>query len=159
MPKSVFLRLVESVERSGFSFMLHEHTPLRTVEDAEQTMLFEVARIVKTVAFRNRNDGFVLAALRGIGRVDYARLAALVSVKRRDLAPISPDEVLELLGVEPGCVSPLPLRSNVAVLIDEDVLTIYPTIYCGIGRPDRTLEMTAVDLVRITGGRIGKFSR
>ena len=52
------------------------------------------------------------------------------------------------------------LQNNAAaVLIDDDVLTIQPTIYCGIGRPDRTLEIAAADLVRITGGRIGGFSR
>lgn len=158
MAGSGFDRLVEIVERSGLPFGLHEHMPARTMEDATQHLSFDVARIVKTVAFRNRNGGLVLAALRGTGRVDYSRLAALVGVNRRDLAPLSPEEVRELLGVEPGSVSPLPLR-ECAVFIDDDVLTIQPTIYCGIGRPDRTLEITAADLVRLTGGRIGGFSR
>ena len=129
------------------------------MEDATQNLSFDVARIVKTVAFRIRSGGLVLAALRGTGRVDYPRLAALIGVNRRDLAPLSPEEVLELLGVEPGCVSPLLILGDAAVLINDDVLTIQPTIYCGIGRPDRTLEIAAVDLVRLTSGRIGGFSR
>jgi Cys-tRNA(Pro)/Cys-tRNA(Cys) deacylase len=86
-------------------------------------------------------------------------LAALVGVNRRDLAPLSPDEVREFLGVEPGSVSPLSLLGDAVVLIDDDVLTILPTIYCGIGRPDRTLEIAAADLVRLTGGPTGGFSR
>ena len=80
-------------------------------------------------------------------------------VNRRDLASLSPEEVRELLGGEPGSVSPLPLWEDIAVLIDDDVITILPTIYCGIGRPDRTLEMAPDDLVRLTGGRVGGFSR
>ncbi|MFA7061080.1 MAG: YbaK/EbsC family protein, partial [Pedobacter sp.] len=67
--------------------------------------------------------------------------------------------VREFLGVEPGSVSPVPQRDDVAVFIDDDVLTILPTIYCGIGRSDRTMEMTPDDLVKLTSGQIGGFSR
>ncbi|HEY6874140.1 MAG TPA: YbaK/EbsC family protein, partial [Geobacteraceae bacterium] len=154
-----FRRLMEIVERSGVPFSLHEHRATRTVEEAEQNLSFEVARIVKTVAFRTRSGGIVLAAVRGIRRVDYARLAPLVGVNRRDLAALSPEEVREELGVEPGSVSPLPLRDDALVLIDEDVLTILPTLYCGIGRSDRTLEIAPDALVRLTHGRVGGFSR
>lgn len=156
---TVFRTLAEIVERSGLPFVLHAHAATRTVEDAEQNLSFEVARIVKTVAFRTRNGGLVLAALRGTRKVDYPRLAALVGVNRRDLAPLSPEEVRELLGGEPGSVSPLPLRDDAEVLIDDNVLAIQPTVYCGIGRPDRTLEITPDVLIRLTGGKIGGFSR
>lgn len=158
MVGSGFDRLMEIVERSGLPSVLHEHMPAWTMEDATQHLSFDVARIVKTVAFRIRNGGLVLAALCGTGRVDYSRLAALVGVNRRDLAPLSPEEVRERLGVEPGSVSPLPLR-ECAVFIDDDVLRIQPTIYCGIGRPDRTLEIAALDLVALSGGSTGSFSR
>lgn len=120
---------------------------------------FDLARIVKSVAFCTRNNGLVLAALRGTSRVDYPRLAALVGVNRRDLFLLSPEEVQKHLGVEPGSISPLSLPGEVLVLIDDDVPAILSTIYCGIGRPDRTLEITAADLVRLTGGRTGGFSR
>jgi Cys-tRNA(Pro)/Cys-tRNA(Cys) deacylase len=159
MPGTAFHRLLEIVERSGFPFILHEHAPWQTVEDASQNLLFEVARIVKTIAFRTRNGGLVLAALRATRRVDYPRLAAIVGVNRRDLASLSPNEVRELLGVEPGSVSPISLVENAAVFIDDDVSSIQPTIYCGIGRPDRTLEVTPDDLVRLTRGRFCGFSR
>ncbi|KAF0220735.1 MAG: YbaK/prolyl-tRNA synthetase associated domain-containing [Geobacteraceae bacterium] len=154
-----FRRFVEIIEQSGVQFLLHEHQATRTMEDAAQNLSFDVARIVKTVAFRTRSGGIVLAAVRGIRRVDYARLAALVGVNRRDLAALAPDEVQEHLGVEPGSVSPLPLRDDAVVVIDDDVLTILPTLYCGIGRSDRTLEIAPADLVRLTNGRVGGFSR
>src|SRR6266567_2730545 len=127
---TAFQRLAEIVERSGVTFVLHAHAATRTMEEATQNLSFDVARIVKTIAFRTRNGGLVLAALRGTGRVDYPRLASLVGVNRRDLAPLSPEEVRELLGVEPGSVSPLPLREGASVFIDDDVLSILPTIYC-----------------------------
>lgn len=159
MENNQFDYLLEIIERSGVPFILHEHTPARTMEDAEQNLSFAIARIVKTVVFRTRDGGLVLAALRGTGRVEYPRLAALVGVNRRDLSPLSPEEVKELLGVEPGSVSPVMQQEDATVFIDDDVLTIQPTIFCGIGRPDRTLEIAAADLVRLSGGRICGFSR
>lgn len=159
MPDSAFDRLVRRVEQSGVRFVLHEHTATRTVADAEQQLSFDVKRIVKTVAFGTRSGALVLAALRGTARVDYPRFAALAGVNRRDLSPLAPSEVRNLLEVEPGSVSPLPLREDAAVFIDADVLQILPTVYCGIGRPDRTLEMAPDDLVRVSGGRVGGFSK
>jgi Cys-tRNA(Pro)/Cys-tRNA(Cys) deacylase len=155
----MFYRLQEIVCRSGLPHVIHEHQATRTIDDAARNLSFDVGRIVKTIAFRTRDGRLVLAALRGTRRVNYALLAPLVGVNRRDLSPLSPDEVLALMGVEPGSVSPLMPLEEAELLIDEDVLSIIPTIYCGFGRPERTLEMAASDLVRLTGGRVASFSR
>ncbi len=83
---NAFRRLTKIVERSGVTFVLHAHAATRTMEDATQNLPFDVTRIVKTVAFRTRNGGLVLAALRGTGRVDsgaWQRLAALATGRCR----------------------------------------------------------------------------
>jgi Cys-tRNA(Pro)/Cys-tRNA(Cys) deacylase len=155
----VFERLARLVEQSGLAHVVHAHRATRTVDEARANLDFEPERIVKTVAFGLRNGEVVLAALRGTRRVDYARLAALCGVNRRDLRPLSPEEVLARLGVEPGSVSPLLGRAGARVLLDADALGIRPTVYCGLGRPDRTLEMTPDDLLRLCAGASGEFSR
>jgi Cys-tRNA(Pro)/Cys-tRNA(Cys) deacylase len=151
--------LEEILTKSSVPFVIHAHKAMRTVEDMARNPLFDLTRIVKTVAFRTRNNGIVLAAVRGNRRVDYPRLAALLGINRRDLSPLSPEEVREFLGVEPGSVSPVSASKDAVVLIDEEALTIRPTLYCGIGRSDRTLEIAPGDLVQISGGRTGRFSR
>ena len=154
------------VRASGLPFTLHEHAATRTMDEARDNLDFDVARIVKTIAFARRDGTLVLAALRGTRRVDYARLAGLCGANRRDLAALSPAEVLERVGVEPGGVSPLHGHPALALgglgallLIDEDALGITPTLYCGTGRPDRTLELAPADLLALSGGRCGAFSR
>jgi len=156
---------LDLVRESGLPFALHEHTPTRTIADAQQNLDFDVTRIVKTVAFATRDGRLVLAALRGTLRVDYAKLAALAGVNRKDLAPLSPVAVLERLGVAPGGVSPLHNQGHglvpgeVLLFVDTDVLGITPTVYCGAGSPDRTLELAPADLLTLCGGRTGTFSR
>ncbi len=150
--------LVETVMKSGVRFVLHEHKPTHTVEDA-RGLPFDVTRIVKTVAFRAAGARIVLVAVRGSHRVDYAKLAGIVGAHRRELTSLSREEVRDRLGVEPGSVSPVPLRPDAVVLIDQQVLTVLPTLYCGIGRCDRTLEIAPADLVLVTRGRVAAFSR
>ena len=41
----------------------------------------------------------------------------------------------------------------------QEILAISPTLYCGSGRPDRTLEMTPDDLAHFTGARFASFSK
>lgn len=156
---TAYQSIVEILAESGVPYRIHEHEPTRTVDDAERNLAFDVSRIVKTVAFQTRNGDVILSVLRGLLRVDYASLARLVGVSRRDLAALSPEQVREKIGVDPGSVSPLSLRAEALVLIDNDVLEIHPTIYCGVGRPDRTLEVTPDVLLRVCGGRVGSFSR
>ncbi len=68
--------------------------------------------------------------------MDRARLAALAGVKRRDISSLSPARVRLITGVEPGNVSPLMPLEGAGLFIDQDVLAITPTLYCGSGQPD-----------------------
>jgi len=157
--KDIFPDLLAIVKKSGIPFTIHVHLATRTVDEAKQNLSFNIERLVKTVAFRTRSNKIVLAALRGTKRVDYARLAKLLSINRRDLAALSPAEVRQLLKVEPGSVSPVIRSADITVLVDDDILTILPTLYCGIGRADRTLEIEPAGLIELTGGKVGHFSR
>jgi len=166
-----FAAMLALVAADGAAFTVHEHPPTRTMDEARENLRFDLARIVKTIAFATRAGRLVLAALRGTRRVDYARLAALAGVNRKDIAALSPAEVLARLGVAPGSVSPLLPAAmgmdkgmdkgmeGVLTLLDDDALTIAPTAYCGLGRPDRTLEMTPQELARLAGAATGAFSR
>lgn len=153
--QAVFLRLSDAMRHSGRAHVIHAHAPVRTMAEADTAQLFDVSRIVKTIAFALRGGGLVLAALRGTRRVAYPALAALVGVGRRDIAALSPDEVIERLGVAPGSVSPLLAGGEVRLCLDADVLTIAPTLYCGFGRPDRTLEIAPGDLAEMMEGAVG----
>jgi Cys-tRNA(Pro)/Cys-tRNA(Cys) deacylase len=157
--EKIFNRLQDILCKGRVKFVVHEHEATRTIEEAERNLSFAVERIVKTVAFRTRVGGIVLAALRGSRRVDYARLAVLIGVNRRDIAPLSPLEVKQFTGVEPGSVSPLMPVEDALLIIDYDVFSIFPTLYCGSGRPDRTLELAPDDLAQLTGARFASLSK
>jgi Cys-tRNA(Pro)/Cys-tRNA(Cys) deacylase len=145
--------IVTFLTTRGVHHIIHEHIPSYTVADAEEHLLFPLERLLKTVAFRVRARGYVLAAVRGPDRIDYRKLAAACGVKRTDVVRLTPEEVTEVFGVEVGSVSPIALQEGVQVFFDTQV-SMHETVFCGVGRPDRTLEIHLMDLVQITRGQI-----
>lgn len=145
--------IVRLLTASSVPFTIHEHTPSYTVADAEAYLYFPLERLLKTIAFRIRSGDYILAAVRGLDRIDYRKLAAASGTKRTDVFRLTPEEVAKVFNVEIGSVSPILLQDGVRILFDTQVPT-QETVFCGIGRPDRTLEIQLADLVKITQGQI-----
>ena len=145
--------ILQLLTAGNVPFTIHEHIPSYTFADAEAHLDFPLERLLKTIAFRIRSGGLILAAVRGPDRIDYRKLAAACETKRTEIFRLTPEEVVRTFNVEVGSVSPLLLREGVRLFFDTKVST-HETVYCGIGRPDRTLEIQLADLVNITQGKI-----
>src|SRR5262245_40565509 len=98
--------LMQRLATSGVAYHLHEHAPSVTVVDAETNLDFPIAQLLKTLAFRVKHGGWVLAALCGHTQVDYKKLAAACGVSRDKLMRLTPAEVRQDLGFELGGVCP-----------------------------------------------------
>ncbi len=145
--------IVALLAAHGIPFTIHEHAPSYTVADAKERLLFPLERLLKTIAFKIKAGGYVLAAVRGPDRIDYRKLASACRTKRAEVVRLTPEEVIEVFEVEVGSVSPIAMQEGVQVFFDTRVPTD-ETVFCGIGRPDRTLEIRLMDLVQITQGQI-----
>lgn len=151
-------RIINRLTTGGVAFTIHEHTPAYSVHEAEDTLPFPPERFLKTIAFRHKHSAtIILAALRGRDRVDYRKLAGLVNLKRSDIVAFSPDEVTTLLGVDAGTIGPIPPVSEVIVVIDKNV-DQQETLFCGVGRADRTLEIRLDELLQVSGARVADIA-
>lgn len=153
MNYEIFEAIVRLLTGRGVPFTIHEHIPSHTVADAEERLSFPIERLLKTIAFKIKAGGYILAAVRGPDRIDYRKLAAATGTKQTEVARLTPEEVTAVFGVEVGSVSPILLRDGVEIFFDTQVSTT-ETVFCGIGRPDRTLEIYLTDLLQVTGGRV-----
>jgi len=144
--------IVQLLTASNLPFTIHEHIPSYTFADAEAYLDFPLERLLKTIAFRIKSGGYILAAVRGPDRIDYRKLAAACGTKRTEIFRLTPEEVAHTFNVEVGSVSPILLQDGVRILFDIKVPT-RETVFCGIGRPDRTLEIQLADLIQITQGQ------
>jgi Cys-tRNA(Pro)/Cys-tRNA(Cys) deacylase len=146
------------LDGSGFPYRLHDHPPVRTIEDARKSVPHLTRNLLKTVAFRIKDAGWVLAAVNGGRRIDYRKLGAAVGVSRRAIRSASPDQVASALGFQIGGVGPFPVIPAASVIFDA-ALDGKGGVFCGSGRNTRTIEIELPALITLTGARVCLISR
>jgi Cys-tRNA(Pro)/Cys-tRNA(Cys) deacylase len=157
-PNAMFDAILERLHAYGAAYTIHEHAPSITIQDADETLWFPAERLLKTIAFRVKKRGWVLVGVCGYSQVDYKKLAAALDVSRDKLMRLTPAEVEGELGYQLGGVAPFAPNEETRVLLDVGALA-WPTIYCGVGRNDRTLEIAPLTLAQAAGAQVSILLR
>lgn len=145
--------LLAQLDAWGLGYRLHEHVPLRTVEDAkgvenEIMVPGESALRVKNLYLRDRKKRNYLVTLEQDRDIDLKALGAELGAKNLSFG--SAERLLENLGIRPGAVSPLAMingvGNNVRFVMDEaakeaEVIFMHPLVN------DRTVVMTREDML------------
>jgi prolyl-tRNA editing enzyme YbaK/EbsC (Cys-tRNA(Pro) deacylase) len=120
-----------------------------TVAEAAASVGCREAEIAKSIVFR-AGDTPVLVVASGVNRIDRTKVGAVLEskVERAD-----PAWVQSITGFAVGGVAPVGHLAPAFVLIDQDLLTLDP-IWAAAGSPLHAFRTTALELVRLTGGRI-----
>ena len=147
-----YQRILNLLRQAKIEFTLHEHEAVRTIDDAHDRAAHLVDRLIKTIVFKVKDNGWVLAGVPAHGRIDYRKLAAALGVNRRQLRSVSPEEVAQELGFQIGGVGPIPVQADVRVIFDASFLSI-EFVRCGSGKNTETLELRFSDLLRVTSGQ------
>ena len=112
-----------------------EHPPLRTVEDAHVHWDKLVGAQVKNLFFKDAGGQLWLVVVPGDPRMDTKAMAALIGSRRLSFG--NADLLREVLGVEPGAVTPLGVMNDTARrvrtvlhagLMDEAQLLVHPLV-------------------------------
>jgi len=126
-----------------------EHPPLRTVEDAHVHWDRLEGAQVKNLFFKDAGGQLWLVVVPGDPRMDTKAMAALIGSKRLSFG--SADLLREVLGVEPGAVTPLGVLNDTARrvrtvlhagLTDAALLLVHPLVNTA------TVQIAPGDLVR-----------
>jgi Cys-tRNA(Pro)/Cys-tRNA(Cys) deacylase len=137
---------VDVLQASGVAFSVREHVPVIGQADAERELGLPADQMVKTMVFRT-DDTTVLVALPARSRVHYGKLARAIGVQRSVLRQAGPDD-LARIGMAPGGASPVCGVGGVITVFDVSALKM-SAVFCGSGRPDRTIEIEATTLIEL----------
>ena len=112
------------LEELGVEYTLHEHPPLRTVEDSRNLRPQIEGTHIKNLYLRdNKKRNFLVVAEEGL-EIDLKALGPAIGGGRMSFG--SADRLMEFLGVRPGAVTPLALvndpEKRVKFAIDRAVL-------------------------------------
>jgi Cys-tRNA(Pro)/Cys-tRNA(Cys) deacylase len=147
-------RITALLTERGVPFRVHHHAAAPTVAEIVQVLSFPRERFLKTVAFRVKGGPWILATCRGEDRVDYRKLAAAVGVRRADLVRPAPEEVEQALGYAIGGVCPIPPNDDTRTIVDAGIAATTETVFCGIGRNERTLEIGIADIIAVANALV-----
>ncbi len=143
--------LLQKLDDWGLRYTLHEHVPLRTVEDAKAVegdlaVPGENALRIKNLYLRDRKKRNYLVTLEQDREIDLKALGAELGVGNLSFG--SADRLMEHLGIRPGAVSPLAMingvEKNVIFYMDAgaqqaDAIYMHPLVN------DRTVAMSRAD--------------
>lgn len=116
----------------------------RTAAEAAQAVGCEVGQIAKSLVFRDANGEAVLVITCGTNRVNEKRLS---------LERASADFVREKTGYAIGGIPPVGHATPLKTFLDEDLLR-FERIWAAAGTPNAVFELSAADLVPLTGGAV-----
>jgi len=131
----------------ALSYQLHEHPPLRTVEDSQNHRGEMTGGHIKNLYLRDRKKNNYLVVAEETKDIDLKTLSDAIGAARLSFG--SSDRLMEFLGVRPGAVSPLTLYNdhdhNVRLVMDKslydyDEINVHPLVN------DKTLTMKIADL-------------
>lgn len=145
--------LLAQLDDWGLNYVLHEHVPLRTVEEAkavEAQMVVpgEKAFRLKNLYLRDRKKRNHLVSLEQDREIDLKALGKELGAGNLSFG--SADRLLENLGIRPGAVSPLAMVNGAekgvtfhmdAAAREAEVIYMHPLVN------DRTIAMPCADLM------------
>ena len=155
-PEELFVRF----DALGIAHRTYSHPPVFTVAEATALRGNLPGGHCKSLFLKDKKGGFWLAVMIEERRVDLTKLAALLSAPRFSFGGAS--DLLRLLGVRPGSVTPFALVNDVERLVipvlDAGMLEYDPLNYHPLEN-DRTTAISPGDLQRfiIASGHVPRI--
>ena len=102
--------LMATLDEAGITYSIHEHPPLRTVEDSKAYRGLMDGAHVKNLYLRDKKKKNHLIVAQEDRDIDLKALPELIGADRLSFG--SADRLFEFLGVRPGAVSPFTLIND-----------------------------------------------
>ena len=122
----------------------------RTVSEAAAALSISEGQVAKTILFQ-AGDDFALFVAAGDNKISNRKARKLMGAKSVRIA--LPETVLDVTGYQVGAVSPLGLKHEVPVYIDE-TLSRYREIYAGGGSEQALLLLDYEEFLQLTVGMV-----
>jgi Ala-tRNA(Pro) deacylase len=153
MRSAAELRLFADIEAQKIRFQLVEHEPVFTVEESRQLDRKIPGVHTKNLFLKDSGGRFWLVTVPAQLRVHLKRLPEAIGCKRVSFG--NADDMLRLLGIQPGSVTPLAALNDheglVTVVLDERLLDAAQTNVHPL-RNSATLGLAPADLVQLLEG-------
>ncbi|MCX5825450.1 MAG: YbaK/EbsC family protein [Deltaproteobacteria bacterium] len=123
-----------------------EHEPVYTNPAMAQALGVKESQTVKSLVLKTKEAKFTVFVLPGDKRVEWKLIASQINTKKVEFA--QPEEVLELVGCEVGCVPPFGHITELPIYMDKELLK-KDIVYFNPGVHDKSFMVKSWDLRRL----------
>ena len=123
-----------------------EHEPVYTNPAMAQAMGVKESQTVKSLVLKTREGKFAVLVLPGDKKLDWKVVASQLNTKKVEFA--KPEEVLQLVGCEVGCVPPFGHMTELPIYMDKELLK-KDFLYFNPGVHNKSFKVKAWDLRRL----------
>lgn len=139
---------IKKLNDMNVEYQLIEHDEITCVEDGIKVLDVDIHAVLKTIGF-SCDEGYIFVVLQGHCRLDYKKLETVSGIKRNKLKKIDPYILENELGYQAGGLSPIHLREDIKVFVDDAVQSLQ-YVLCGIGTRNQTLKIQSKDLIDVS---------
>jgi Ala-tRNA(Pro) deacylase len=155
MAEAAYEAIVQRLHEAGVDHRTFEHEAVRTSEEAAAVRGTPLEQGAKALVLEC-GEGLILAVLSAAGKVDFKALKEAFDTRRVQMAPA--ERVREVTGCEPGGVPPFGDLFGLPTVVDPSLLE-NEWIDFNAGERTRSVEMRALDYVRLSGAQVLSFCK
>ena len=139
-------KIISLLEENKIAFDVMTHEPVYTNPAMAEALSVSEAQTVKSLVLITKEKEMVVLVLPGNKKVEWKKAAAGIGTKKVSFA--KPEQVLEKVGCEVGCVPPFGQLTPLPVFMDPD-LTKQEYVYFNPGVHDKSYRIRAWDLKKV----------
>lgn len=138
--------IVRILKARNINYDVVEHEPVYTNPAMAEALGVSEAETVKSLVLLTKEKKMVVLVLPGDQKVDWKKAASDIGTKKVSFA--KPEEVLEQVGCEVGCVPPFGQLAPLPVYMEQSLLK-KEHVYFNPGVHDKSYKIKAWDLKKV----------
>ena len=139
-------KIIGILDDANIEYEVFEHEPVYTNPTMAAALNVSESETVKSLVVMTKEKKMVVLVMPGDKKVEWKKAAAGIGTKKISFA--KPDQVLEKVGCEVGCVPPFGQLTDLPIFLDPD-LTKKEYVYFNPGVHDKSYKIKAWDLKKV----------
>jgi Ala-tRNA(Pro) deacylase len=141
-------KIIKILNDKKIEYEVFEHEPVFTNPTMAAALNVSESETVKSLVVMTKEKEMVVLVMPGDKKVEWKKAAANIGTKKISFA--KPDQVLEKVGCEVGCVPPFGQLTDLPIFMDPD-LARKDSVYFNPGVHDKSYKIKAWDLKKVCG--------
>ena len=148
---------------------IKSHQPVMTTDDVSMVLGVPKSELVKSILIKlesmtikssslDKRNIYYVIALQAHRRMDFAKIAHLLSIERRRIRIASSYEVEEFTGFSIGGIPPFGYPRYINTIFDDRIKEL-DMVYCGTGKRTESLRIKVSDIIKLASPVIADISK